>query len=107
MKKALFSVIIVLPIIIFPTSSCKKEQLYLNDAIITGFDARMCACCGGLMITFNGETRPYMGEFRLIENVTALGITDNDNFPIYVKVNWRTDTTSVCNHILLTSITRR
>ena len=80
---------------------------YMNDAIITGPDARACICCGGLMITFNGETRPYTGDFRLIENSGDIGITDKDKFPIYVKVDWKEDTTNVCNHIFITRIARR
>ena len=79
----------------------------MKDAIITGFDARMCICCGGLMITFNGETRPYIGEFKLIENSGDIGIKEDDRFPIYVKVDWKEDTTNVCNHIFITRIVRR
>ena len=61
----------------------------MNEGIITGFDARACPCCGGLMINFKGETEPYKGEFYLIQNSpTELGIDNNSSFPIYVKVNW-------------------
>lgn len=79
----------------------------MTEAIITGSDARMCICCGGLMITFNGETRQYKGDFKLVTNGTDLGITDNDRFPIYLKVDWKTDTTTVCNRIIITRSTRR
>ena len=79
----------------------------MNDAIITGSDARTCVCCGGLMITFNGETRPYTGDFKLIENGVDLGITEKDTFPVYVKVDWKVDTTNSCNHIIITRIGRR
>ena len=80
----------------------------MNDAVITGTDLRTCICCGGLMITFNGETKPYTGDFRLISNNTAdIGITDRDTFPMFVKVDWKEDKTNVCNHILITRIARR
>jgi hypothetical protein len=79
----------------------------MNDAIITGSDARTCICCEGLMITFNGEARPYTGDFKLIENGADFGITDNDTFPIYVKVDWKVDATNVCNHIIITRLTKR
>ncbi len=79
----------------------------MNDAIITGVDARTCVCCGGLMITFNGATTPYTGDFRLIENEGAVGITDKDRFPVYVKVDWKEDRSTICNHILITRIARR
>jgi hypothetical protein len=93
--------------ILLLTTSCKKEQPYMNDAIITGSDMRMCVCCGGLMITFNGETKPYTGDFKLIENSADLGITEKDTFPIYVKVDWKVDTTNICNHIIITRFKRR
>ena len=80
----------------------------MNDAIITGPDLRACICCGGLMITLNGEANPYIGDFRLISNNGVdIGITERDKFPIYVKVDWKEDTTNVCNNILITRIARR
>lgn len=80
----------------------------MNDAVITGSDLRVCICCGGLMITFNGETKPYIGDFRLIANHGVdIGITERDTFPIYVKVDWKEDTANVCKPILITRIARR
>ncbi len=79
----------------------------MSDAIITGFDARACVCCGGLMITFNGEIKPYEGDFKIIENGADLGITATDIFPINVKVDWKVDTTNICNHIIITRFSRR
>ncbi len=80
----------------------------MNDAIITGSDARACICCGGLMITFNSDPRPYTGDFKLINNSAAdIGLTEKDTYPIYVKVDWKVDTTNVCNHIIITRIARR
>lgn len=61
-----------------------------DKAILTGFDQRMCACCGGLMITFGTDPTPYRDTFYLIDNApAALGITDSATFPIYVKVRWQ------------------
>ena len=59
----------------------------MADAIITGYDAKMCACCGGLMINFNGETQPYKGDFKLIDNSADFDIKSYNTFPVYVKVN--------------------
>ena len=64
----------------------------MDDGIITGFDSRMCPCCGGLMINFSGETQPYKGNFYLITNdPSELGITNNSAFPIRIKVDWTQD----------------
>jgi hypothetical protein len=107
MKRSSQLIAIILTIFFFLNNSCKKEAPYMSDAIITGPDARTCICCGGLMITFNGETRPYTGDFKLIDNGADIGITENDKFPIYVKVDWRANTRNVCNHIIITRIARR
>jgi hypothetical protein len=107
MKKPFFFSIMILILPVFLLVSCKKETPYMNDAIITGSDARFCICCGGLMITFNGETKAYDGDFRLIANGGKIGITEQDKFPIYVNVDWKVDTTNVCNHILITRIARK
>lgn len=107
MKRSLPFTGIILTAFFLVSNSCKKEAPYMNDAIITGSDVRTCICCGGLMITFDGETRPYTGDFRLIQNSADIGITEKDKFPIYVKVDWSVNTNNVCNQIIITRIARR
>lgn len=90
-------------------SSCHKdlkETPYKDEAVITGWDVRACACCGGLMINFSGEPQPYKGDFKLIENSTELGITANDVFPIHVKVDWKEDPDNLCRRIIVARIKR-
>jgi hypothetical protein len=48
--------------------SCKKEPAFMAKGIITGYDMRMCPCCGGLMLTFTDKTKPYEGDFFLVDN---------------------------------------
>jgi hypothetical protein len=104
----LFRKFFLLPVLILILSnSCKEKESYMNDGIITGFDLRECACCGGLMITFTNDPKPYSAEFKLIENEADLGITDKDTFPIYVKVDWKESLTSACNRIIITRFVRR
>ncbi len=107
MKQTFLSTLIVFIFIIVFNSSCKKEPPYMSNAIITGPDVRVCICCGGLMITFNGETKPYSGDFKLVDNVSDLKLTDKDTFPLYVKVDWKADATNVCEHIIITRMARR
>jgi hypothetical protein len=109
MKKYL--IIIVITFSLF-NNSCQKgiasEEIASDyNGIITGSDARKCVCCGGLMINFDGETQPYTGDFKLIDNAADLGISESDKFPIYAKVQWKPDTTNVCNHIIITKFERR
>jgi hypothetical protein len=91
-------------------SGCKKsdrpQSTYTNNAIITGYDLRACACCGGLLINFDSVAHSYQGPFYDCDNEPAsLGIDSTTVFPVYLKVNWHFDS-SVCggnSHILVTS----
>lgn len=72
-------------------SQCNKPQINREPAataaVITGYDARLCPCCGGLMINFNGATEGQVASSFLIENdLSAYGITDKSRFPIFVQV---------------------
>ncbi len=73
--------------------SCKKEYSYeskLRNAIITGFDKRKCACCGGLVINFEGNTQSSQGMEYLIDNNSfEFGIDPvTASFPIACRVEW-------------------
>ncbi|MEO8415283.1 MAG: hypothetical protein ABI472_16610 [Ginsengibacter sp.] len=112
MKKSPRLIAIILTLFFSGSNSCQKEvsqeDPYRSEAIITGYDFRACVCCGGLMITFDGEPKPYTGVFRLIGNSAAdIGISLTDTFPINVKVDWKEDTSNYCNHMLITRIARR
>lgn len=69
-------------------ASCKKESASLKKAVITGYDPRKCACCGGLMINFNEKTERFPDSFFLISNASfELGITSTTSFPVYCSVD--------------------
>ena len=88
MNKFTYIIIVCAVILSFSNLSCEKEGS-LDKGIITGFDSRLCPCCGGLMINFKGETQSYAGEFYLIQNSPEeLGIGQDADFPMYVKVRW-------------------
>jgi hypothetical protein len=81
--------------------SCKKESTTVSDAVITGYDARLCACCGGLMINFENNPDPYTGTFYLINEMPAnSGITTSSTFPIYLKVEWEKEPTKCPDHFI-------
>ena len=88
MNKFTNLIIVCAVILSFSNLSCEKEG-DLDKGIITGFDSRLCSCCGGLMINFKGETQSYVGEFYLIQNSPEkLGIRPDARFPMHVKVRW-------------------
>jgi hypothetical protein len=73
----------------FAVVSCKKESNTKYKAVITGFDMRYCACCGGLVINFEGDTSFNSNNYYLIVNKPEeFGITYDSKFPIYVNVDW-------------------
>jgi hypothetical protein len=75
--------------ICFAIVSCNKESNTKHKAVITGFDMRLCACCGGLMINFEGDTTFNSNNYYLIINKPEeFGITYDSKFPIYVNVDW-------------------
>jgi hypothetical protein len=105
-KASILTVVIALLIISACTKSVPPQVHYMNNAVITGYDLRLCACCGGLLINFDSVTHSYQGPFYDCDNTPAsLGIDSTTVFPVYLKVNWHLDS-SVCggnNHILITA----
>jgi hypothetical protein len=86
------SVIIGMTFFILFLPACQKssETDAISDAVITGYDARDCICCGGLMINFNNDTIPYSGTYYLVNELPAKPVIDNNTkFPLYVRVTWK------------------
>ena len=109
MKNTFVVLVLMATLIALRSSSCKKESVTGTNAVITGFDARACPCCGGFMINFDGETQPYKGNFFLIDNTAAaLKISETENFPINVKVDTaKSDKTCGNNFIHILKLERR
>ncbi|WP_462222485.1 hypothetical protein [Ferruginibacter sp.] len=109
MKYTLISLIAFIIMISIRSTSCKKESTTLLKAIVTGFDARACPCCGGFMINFDGETQPYKGNFFLIDNTAAeLKISATENFPINVNVDTsKSSMTCGTNFVHINKLERR
>jgi hypothetical protein len=75
--------------------SCQKsaDKDTISDAIITGYDIRACVCCGGLMVNFTNDPKPYSGVFNLVNELPVnSGIDNNTKFPVYVKITWKYST---------------
>ena len=83
--------------------SCKKESSTVNlqEAIITGYDMRLCGCCGGLMFSFDGNEEAYKGDFKIASELPA-SFQIPDTFPLHVKINF--EETGPCNLIEVSQI---
>ena len=55
---------------------------YKSEGIITGYDVRFCACCGGYFIEIEDDVYNFVGEFPNQGNL------DLENLPLKVKLNW-------------------
>jgi|GEM_PF-1033179 len=85
----------------------KNQQLlenikFLNStAVITGPDARMCACCGGWFIVISGISY----EFDALPASSSLNL-QQAKFPLTVKIDWQLSDLTGCpsNKILLQRI---
>lgn len=100
-------VFVALMIAMSAMTGCKKDNGY-TPAVITGYDLRMCACCGGLMINFDNNPKPYSGPgYDVSNNPDSLGITSTTTFPIYMNVKWEHTPYACGNYITITSFERR
>ena len=79
----------------------------MNEGVLTGYDMRLCGCCGGIMISFSGTTAPYSGSYKLISNGADFGFNGAEKFPIAVKIDWVADSTSPCDKILIKRLKRK
>ena len=81
----------------------------MSNAEITGLDAKMCICCGGLEITIDNVTNTNGSNYFLIEQLpTGFTLGNNPKFPIAVTIDWKIDTTHCFgNYIDITRIARR
>jgi hypothetical protein len=101
-------VLLIILLISFSFISCRKERTSLIPAVITGFDERKCMCCGGLMISPKNNPAPYAEPFYLVaNNPSEFGITDQSQFPIYIEIDWKVDTSGCPGKIRITKFRRR
>jgi len=61
-----FSVLIALTLAF---TGCQKVAPYMSNAEITGFDAKMCSCCGGIKIIIDNVANPNGNNYLLIDQL--------------------------------------
>ncbi len=66
--KALFFLIASIAIVF---TACKKEETFMSNATITGFDLKMCACCGGTKIIIDNLLNINNDAYYLIGQLPA------------------------------------
>ena len=93
-----YLIILTTLLVISATTGCRKANTYMTNAEVTGYDLRMCACCGGLWIRLDNDSAPY----DLSNTPASIGITDSTTFPLLLRVNWVPDTLHCGRYIRIT-----
>ncbi|MBK8626182.1 MAG: hypothetical protein IPN86_11630 [Saprospiraceae bacterium] len=75
----------VLFIFLFTGFACSDSSDDMVTATIEGYDLRLCACCGGLIVKpsdANGDT------YQWYQKNEKFDVNENDVFPLKVKINY-------------------
>jgi hypothetical protein len=106
--------IAILSIVLITAVSCSKSSGKDDNgnavhAIFTGYDMRMCACCGGLMVNFEGKTEPaFSPEYYQVKNTPeSIGIASTATFPVHADVTYVVEAEPGCGtkgFVTITSI---
>lgn len=68
--------------------------MFMGEGVITGFDPRDCACCGGLLINLNSSsTEMFSDSTYQVDHVPAnFPVNSSTVFPVYIRLDYeRTD----------------
>jgi hypothetical protein len=91
-------------------NSCRKDKKVMVDAMIQGYDPRMCACCGGIMVSLPEAGDDYYSWPHLTDALPAhFRIDSATKFPLFVRVAWEPHPTAFesCKRIIVTDIEYR
>ena len=79
--------------LIIGSVGCQKPTTsdFQSTGLITGVDAKMCACCGGYYIQIDNVTY----EFETLPAGSNIDL-QNATFPIMVKLDWQLSTKPPC-----------
>lgn len=76
---------------------CQKDQIkYQSEGVILGPDIRMCACCGGWLITIDKITY----RFDSLPEKASIDL-QKVTFPLKVLLNWSISVKPACSENLI------
>lgn len=108
MKKQSSLIVGLLILMTLVVPACKKDDTYMNNAVIIGEDLRLCVCCGGLVIKIENVQNPGAGFFLTGLLPQNFNLGDNPKYPIPVKIDWKIDSIRCYgNYIVISRIARR
>jgi hypothetical protein len=82
--------IFLMSIILIMFTTCDKEEQYMGEGVITGYDPRDCVCCGGLLINLNSSSTELFTDstFQVDLVPTDFIIDTNTIFPMFIKLDY-------------------
>jgi hypothetical protein len=91
MKTAFVTISTLILLILLTTCNKKQESTYMGEGVITGYDPRDCACCGGVLINLNSSsTEMFTDSTYQIDKVPEnFNINVNSNFPIFIRLDYQ------------------
>lgn len=99
MKQIRFFPITILLGLLALIFACKKDNDNLVPAVVTGFDLRECACCGGWFIKIDNTTY----RFDQIPAGSTVEFDGSTVFPKAVRVEWQKKDPSCLNDEIVLS----
>jgi major membrane immunogen (membrane-anchored lipoprotein) len=89
--KTKFAIIFSLILMILLTTCDKKdESTYTSQGVITGFDPRDCACCGGLLINLNSSSTELFTDstYQIDKAPENFNFDGNTIFPVFIWLDY-------------------
>jgi hypothetical protein len=87
----------LLLLLVIVLASCKTDDIkYQSEGLILGPDLRMCACCGGWLITIENITY----RFDSLPDKTSIDLL-KVTFPMKVSLNWSLSNKPACSEKLI------
>ncbi|MFZ1748722.1 MAG: hypothetical protein WAU01_00950 [Saprospiraceae bacterium] len=70
-------------------ASCQKDTDDYTDVTIQGYDLRLCACCGGLLVEIDAPIDGIHGDvYQWYQKHNKHGITGETKFPVKAKIKF-------------------
>lgn len=78
-------------------AACETPAINTNDveAVIVGFDVRLCACCGGYLVALGNDPDPPFDSLYQWDPTQAQldDLPPTDSLPHFVQIDYTLDTT--------------
>jgi hypothetical protein len=93
MKKT-FAIALIIFLALNFNACDKSDSNYMGAGVVTGYDVRDCACCGGLLINLNSSsTELYSDSTYQIDLVPGnFDIDANTVFPVFINLDYSRNT---------------